>query len=87
VPPLTSCSVPVWISVLSPIVQPASMQPPPMPIQSDENSSPDACWVAVGTVQSPEIELNCLPPCSSVPGRSRTSSYSDSRRGTRAGWI
>src|SRR3954451_23080354 len=66
-PELTSCSVPVWMSVLSPTVQPASMQPPPIPIQSDEDSSPDACWVAVGTVQSPAIELNCLPPCSSVP--------------------
>src|SRR5947207_3779847 len=55
------------MSVLSPTVQLASMQPPPMPIQSDEDSSPDACWLAVGTVQSPAIELNCLPPCSSVP--------------------
>jgi len=66
-PELTSCSVPVWISVLSPTVQLASTQPPPMPIQSDDASSPDACWLAVGTVQSPAIELNCLPPCSSVP--------------------
>jgi len=39
----TSCSVPVWISVLSPTVQFASMQPPPMPIQSDEYAS----WPAV----------------------------------------
>ena len=38
-----SCSVPVWISVLSPTVQPASTQPPPMPIQSDENSSCPSC--------------------------------------------
>ena len=35
----TSCSVPVWINVVSPIVQPASTQPPPIPIQSDENAS------------------------------------------------
>src|SRR5258707_364921 len=35
----TSCSVPVWMSVLSPRVQAASMQPPPMPIQSDELSA------------------------------------------------
>jgi hypothetical protein len=34
-----SCSVPVWISVLSPTVQPLSTQPPPIPIQSDEYSS------------------------------------------------
>jgi hypothetical protein len=27
-PELTSCSVPVWMSVLSPTVQPASMQAP-----------------------------------------------------------
>ena len=38
-PPETSCSVPVWISVSSPTVQPESTQPPPMPIQSDEFSS------------------------------------------------
>src|SRR4051794_30647999 len=67
-PELTSCSVPVWMSVLSPTVQPASMQPPPIPIQSDEDSSwPARCAVAVGTVQLPEIELNSLPPCSRVP--------------------
>ena len=35
----TSCSVPVWISVESPTVHPASMQPPPIPIQSDEDSA------------------------------------------------
>src|SRR5437588_12275395 len=68
VPEETSCSVPVWISVESVAVQPASMHPPPIPIQSDDDSScPAVCWVAVGTVQSPVIELNSLPPCSSVP--------------------
>src|ERR1700694_5739023 len=50
----TSCSVPVWISVESPTVQPASTQPPPIPIQSDEDSAcPALCWRAVGTVQLP----------------------------------
>ena len=39
----TSCSVPVWISVESVAVQPASMQPPPIPIQSEESSA----WPAV----------------------------------------
>jgi hypothetical protein len=64
----TSCSVPVWISVESVAVQPASMQPPPIPIQSEESSAcPAVCAVAVGTVQSPVIELNSLSPCSSVP--------------------
>src|SRR5437764_5585280 len=64
----TSCSVPVWIRVLSPTVQFASIQPPPIPIQSDDDSAcPAACCVAVGTVQSPVIELNSLLPCSSVP--------------------
>src|SRR5262245_43394618 len=64
----TSCSVPVWISVPSPIVQPASTQPPPMPIQSDENSAwPGECCVAAGTVQSPLIDVKTLPPCSSEP--------------------
>src|SRR5579884_3191331 len=49
---LTSCSVPVWIRVLSVTVQPASTQPPPIPIQSDDASAcPAVCWVAVGTVQ------------------------------------
>src|SRR3954469_20549280 len=71
-PELTSCSVPVWMRVLSPTVQPASMQPPPIPIQSDEDSSPeprapDPCRGAAGPAHSPAIELNCLPPCSSVP--------------------
>src|SRR5438874_1417684 len=64
----TSCSVPVWIRVLSPTVQLASMQPPPIPIQSDDDSAcPAVCCVAVGTVQSPVIALNSLLPCSSVP--------------------
>ena len=36
---LTSCSVPVWISVESVAVQPESMQPPPIPIQSEESSA------------------------------------------------
>jgi len=36
--------VPVWISVESVAVQPASMQPPPIPIQSEEAS---ACRVCV----------------------------------------
>ena len=63
-----SCSVPVWISVLSPTVQPASTQPPPMPIQSDEYSScPFVCELAVGTVQSPVIELKRVPPSASDP--------------------
>ena len=35
----TSCSVPVWINVESVALQPASMQPPPIPIQSDESSA------------------------------------------------
>ena len=51
---LTSCSVPAWISVASGTLQDASTQPPPMPIQVDENSSvPFVCADAVGTVQSP----------------------------------
>jgi hypothetical protein len=37
-------------------------------VQSDEQAScPAACWEAVGTVQSPLIEWNCVPPFSSVP--------------------
>src|SRR5689334_7395533 len=68
VPEDTSCSVPVWISVESVVVQPASMHPPPIPIQSEDDSScPAVCCVAVGTVQSPVIELNIFPFCSSVP--------------------
>ena len=64
----TSCSVPVWISVLSPAVQPESMQPPPIPIQFDDASAcPAVCWVAVGTVQLPVLEWKSLPPCSSAP--------------------
>jgi hypothetical protein len=64
----TSCSVPVWINVRSVAVQPASMHPPPIPIQSDEASGcPAVCWVTVGTVQSPVTEVNSLLPCSSVP--------------------
>jgi hypothetical protein len=56
------------MSVLSPTVQPASTQPPPIPIQSEEDSDwPAVCWLAVGTIQSPEIEWKSLPPCSSVP--------------------
>jgi len=44
------------------------MHPPPIPIQSEESSAwPAVCWVAVGTVQSPVIELNSLLSCSSVP--------------------
>src|SRR5579884_4416361 len=66
--PSTSCSVPVWISVLSPTVQPASRQPPPIPIQSDDDSdSPLMCWLTVGTVHSPAMSWNSLPPCSSDP--------------------
>src|SRR3977135_4208665 len=65
---LASCSVPVWISVESVALHPASTHPPPIPIQSEEASDcPAVCWVAVGTVQSPVIELNSLPFCSSVP--------------------
>jgi hypothetical protein len=65
---LTSCSVPVWISVESVAVQLASTQPPPIPIQSDEYSAcPAVCWLTVGTVQLLPIELKNLPPCSSVP--------------------
>ena len=64
----TSCSVPVWMSVESVTVQPASTHPPPIPIQSDDASAwPEVCGVAAGTVQSPEMELNSLLPCSSVP--------------------
>src|SRR5689334_3408979 len=52
----TSISVPAWISVVSVAVQSMSMHPPPMPIQADEYSaSPGTCWVAVGTLQTPEI--------------------------------
>jgi len=60
-----SCSVPVWISVLSPTMQLASTQPPPMPIQSDENSScPFVCELAVGTVQSPVDRVEeCAAHC------------------------
>lgn len=65
---LTSCSVPVWISVLSVTVQPASTHPPPMPIQSEEAAACPGLWLpAAGTVQSPVIEWNCFVPCSSVP--------------------
>src|SRR5579862_9568129 len=64
----TSCSVPVWMSVLSVTVQAASTQPPPIPIQSDESSAwPAVCWVAVGTVQSPLSELKSVPPFSIEP--------------------
>ncbi len=35
----TSCSVPVWISVLSVTVQPASTHPPPTPIHDEEYSA------------------------------------------------
>src|SRR5258708_231609 len=65
----TSCSVPVWISVLSVTVHVASTQPPPIPIQSEEAADwPVVCWLAAGTVQSPLIEWNCFtPPCSRVP--------------------
>src|SRR5207302_222153 len=39
-----------------------------MPIQLEEfSASPALCWVAVGTFQSPEIWLNSLLPCSTVP--------------------
>src|SRR5881227_2273259 len=56
------------MSVLSVTAQPESTQPPPIPIQSDEDSAwPEVCCVALGTVQSPVIELNNLPFCSSVP--------------------
>src|SRR3954451_16649076 len=59
----TSCSVPSWISVASVALQPESMQPPPIPIHVDEYSSwPRVCDVAVGTIQSPEIELKSLLP-------------------------
>src|SRR5262249_39495926 len=64
----TSCSVPVWIRVEPPTVQPASTQPPPMPIQSDEFSAwPGVCAVTVGTVQSPVTELKSVPPRSTEP--------------------
>src|SRR5437868_1936224 len=64
----TSCSVPSWISVASPALQLASTQPPPIPIQVEEYSSwPRVCWVAVGTVQSPVIELKKPLPGSSAP--------------------
>src|SRR4051795_5069216 len=53
----TSCSVPVWIRVSSPLVHLASVQPPPMPIQvEDDSDCPFVCWRALGTVQSPAIE-------------------------------
>jgi hypothetical protein len=39
-----------------------------MPIQSAESSAcPEVCWVAVGTVQFPVIEVNSFPPCSTAP--------------------
>ncbi len=64
----TSCSVPVWMSVLSVAVHPASTHPPPMPIQSDESSSWPAVWaVTVGTVQSPVTDVKSFPPCSREP--------------------
>src|SRR3989442_6173053 len=43
----TSCSVPVWISVVSVTMHWASTQPPPIPIQLEEYSaSPGFCGVA-----------------------------------------
>src|SRR5436190_16937813 len=66
--PSTSCSVPVWISVLSVTVHPASTQPPPIPIHDDEYSaSPGLCGDAVGTTQAPETAWNSLPPSSIEP--------------------
>ena len=62
----TSCSVPAWIRLWSVTTQPESMQPPPIPTQVAENSSsPPRCWVAVGTVQVPEIWLKLVPFSSS----------------------
>src|SRR5438270_1810546 len=64
----TSCSVPAWISVESESRQLLLMQPPPIPIQSEEDSArPLVCSVALGTRQLPPIELNSRCPCSSVP--------------------
>jgi hypothetical protein len=64
----TSCSVPVWMSVLSPTVQALSTQPPPIPIQSDDASAcPAVCCVTVGTVQSPVIDVKSVSPFSSEP--------------------
>jgi len=64
----TSCSVPTWISVLSPTVQLESTQPPPIPTQSaDDSDCPAVCWASAGTVHSPANEWNCLPLCSIVP--------------------
>jgi len=54
---LTSCSVPVWIRVLSVTVQPASRQPPPIPVQADEYSASfRVCWLTFGTVHVPETD-------------------------------
>src|SRR3954462_11841438 len=56
------------MSVLSVTRQLASTQPPPMPIQSDEDSAwPFVCCVEVGTVQSPAISWKSLRPFSIVP--------------------
>lgn len=47
----------------------SAAKPPPMPIQSAEYSAwPLVCWVAVGTIQLPVIELNTVSFFSSSPG-------------------
>src|SRR2546428_7806239 len=64
----TSCSVPVWMRVLSVWLHWASTQPPPIPIQDEEASCSNwRCALALGTVQSPVTEWKPALPRSIWP--------------------